>query len=138
MNQATTRLQATLKQNKLSLTRPRRIVFNALQGSEPLSMAELVEACWRHIDRATVYRTITLFEDLGIVKRLQIGWKHKLELSDDFHDHHHHLTCKVCGQTTALPEDSALEKRLHNLASNQDFSMQDHQLEIIGICSRCS
>lgn len=137
MTQPIDRLKDTLKQNGLSLTRSRKIVFNALQDQEPQTMAELVEACWRQIDRATVYRTITLFERLGIVKRMQIGWKYRLELSDDFHHHHHHLTCQVCGRTTALPEDAALETRLKYLAGKAGFQMRDHQLEIQGVCAHC-
>lgn len=137
MDDATQKFKATLKKNGLSVTMSRKIVFNALQGQEPQTMAELVEACWRHIDRATVYRTVELFERLGMVKRLQIGWKHKLELSDDFQHHHHHLTCRVCGRTTPLPEDQALESRLKLLAAAEGFTMQDHQVEIQGVCSNC-
>lgn len=137
MNGTTQLLKTTLKKHGLSLTMSRKIVFNALKNHEPQTMGELVEACWRHIDRATVYRTITLFEELGIVKRLQIGWKYKLELSDDFHEHHHHLTCRICGQTTPLPEDKALESRLQQLAAGANFKMQDHQVEIQGLCANC-
>jgi len=35
----------------------------------------------------------------------QIGWKYKLELSNAFQHHHHHLTCLQCGGVTPLPED---------------------------------
>jgi Fur family transcriptional regulator, ferric uptake regulator len=132
-----TRFEDVLKKQGLNLTETRKLVFRTLQGKEPQTMAELIEACWRQIDRASVYRTITLFERLGIVKRLQIGWKYRLELSDDFQHHHHHLTCQICGRTTALPEDNELEKRLSQLAAKQGFAMRDHQLEIQGICQKC-
>ncbi len=90
------------------------------------------------IDRASVYRTIALFEKLGIVQRLQIGWKYKLELSDAFHRHHHHLSCTGCGSTFALQEDPELEARLTLLAQRQHFAMHGHQLEIQGLCNKCS
>lgn len=89
------------------------------------------------VDRASVYRTVALFEALGIVQRLQIGWKYKLELSGDFVHHHHHLSCLQCGRIIALPEDTVLEKRLHALANTQNFLSQDHQLEIKGLCADC-
>jgi Fe2+ or Zn2+ uptake regulation protein len=126
-----------MKQHGQSLTEARLMVFEALQHQEPQSMKEVVAAC-PDIDRASVYRTIALFERLGIVKRLQIGWKYKLELSDAFHRHHHHLTCLHCGRIMPLPEDRQLEARLHTLARSQDFVMKDHQLEIQGLCSNCS
>ncbi len=126
----------TLKRHGQSTTAARLMVFQALQHKEPQTMREIVAAC-PGIDRASVYRTIALFERLGIVKRLQIGWKYKLELSDAFHAHHHHLTCLRCGRTTPLPEDRQLEARLHTLARGQDFHMKDHQLEIQGLCAQC-
>ncbi len=92
-----------------SLTRARLAVFRALQDKEPLAMAEVARACAGKADRASVYRAVALFEELGIVKRLQIGWKYKLELSDAFHHHHHHLTCLKCGRvdTLARRQDSS-------------------------------
>jgi Fur family transcriptional regulator, ferric uptake regulator len=126
-----------LRKHSQSLTRTRLAVFSALQDKEPQTMREIVAACTGKVDRASVYRTITLFERLGIVQRLQIGWKYKLELSDTFHHHHHHLTCRRCGRTIPLPEDRQLEARLHTLSRGQGFTMLGHQLEIQGICAEC-
>ena len=100
-------------------------------------MHELVEACQGKVDRASVYRTIAMYEQLGIVQRLQIGWKYKLELSDTFNHHHHHLTCSRCGITIPLPEDQQLENRLRQLARDLHFNPQDHQIEIRGLCKAC-
>ena len=137
MTEPTTQLKATLKANHLSVTGARQVIFDALQDKEPLTMHQLVEACGNQADRASIYRTIVLFEKLGIVQRLQIGWKYKLELSDRFSHHHHHLTCVSCGATTPLPEDTQLETRLHELAEALHFLPQDHQIELRGLCAAC-
>jgi Fur family ferric uptake transcriptional regulator len=137
MTEPTDQLRARLQSSKQSITKPREIVFAVLMNNEPLAMQELVSACHDQIDRASVYRTIALFEWLGIVQRLQIGWKYKLELTDTFIHHHHHLTCTVCGRTIPLPEDSQLEQLLQTLATSQGFESQDHQLEIRGVCDSC-
>jgi len=100
-------------------------------------MHSVVAACNDKVDRASVYRTIQLFEQLGVVQRLQIGWKYKLELSDKFSAHHHHLSCVQCGRTIAIDEDTALEKRMRLLASAYGFLPQGHQLEIRGLCEAC-
>lgn len=131
------KFKTLLKQRGQSLTTARLAVFKALQDKEPQTMGEVVRACVGKADRASVYRAIALFEQLGIVQRLQIGWKYKLELSDAFHRHHHHLTCSRCGAVIPLPEDRQLEARLHTLARSQDFIMKDHQLEIQGLCAGC-
>jgi Fur family transcriptional regulator, ferric uptake regulator len=137
MVQPLEQFKTSLKTKKQSLTTARLAIFKALQDKEPQTMREVVEACSGQVDRASVYRTITLFERLGIVQRLQIGWKYKLELSDTFHHHHHHLTCGRCGRTIRLPEDRQLEARLHMLSRTQDFIMKGHQLEIQGLCENC-
>ncbi|HZL07807.1 MAG TPA: transcriptional repressor [Candidatus Dormibacteraeota bacterium] len=137
MSEPLEQLKNTLKQHGQSSTRTRQVIFAALQDKEPQTMREVVTACQDQVDRASVYRTIALFERIGVVQRLQIGWKYKLELSDAFHHHHHHLTCRQCGRTSPLPEDEQLEKRLKALASGQNFVMQGHQLEIQGLCQTC-
>lgn len=127
----------TLKKNKYSLTKVRALVFEALEDEEPLSMAELQVKLDGMIDRASLYRTIALFEKLGIVQRLQIGWKYKIELADDFNFHHHHITCKNCGLTLPVREDLTLEASIKNLAMEYGFSEVTHQLEIHGRCPKC-
>jgi len=129
-------LQETLKKGGQSLTKPRKSVFQALQGQEPLAMHELVSRC-SEIDRASVYRTIELYEKLGIVQRLQSGWKYKLELTDQFHTHHHHASCLVCGQSTVVPEDKIIEQHLKHLAESVGYQLERHQLELQGYCQTC-
>ena len=128
-------LVATLKEHRQVITVPRQLVFQALQHQEPLTMRELVTRAG--VDRATVYRTVALFEQYGIVERLQTGWKYKLELSGDFHEHHHHATCLQCGKTFVLAEDPAIERSLQRLAQTAGFQLTRHQLELQGYCSQC-
>lgn len=127
----------TLKTNKYSVTATRKLVFEALQHEEPLSMAELHAKLDGMVDRASLYRAISLFEELGMVQRLQIGWKYKLELTDDFNFHHHHIACKNCGLTLPVREDVTLEASIRTLAMEYGFTEVTHQLEIRGLCPRC-
>jgi Fur family ferric uptake transcriptional regulator len=137
MSEPLDQLKKTLKEHGQSLTEPRLIVFEALQDQEPQTMQQLIAGCKGRVDRASVYRTVALFEKLGISQRLQIGWKYKIELSDSFHHHHHHLTCLRCGQTIPLQADELLEKRLHDLAHAASFQVSGHQVEIQGLCQNC-
>lgn len=136
MSEPLEQLAARLRSAGYSLTKPRRLVFAALQGSEPQTIHQLVGDC-PAIDRASVYRTVSLFEQLMIVQRLHLGWKYKLELTDEFLHHHHHLSCRKCGQIIALPEDPRLEQQLVAMAAHHDFQATDHQLEIRGYCAAC-
>lgn len=131
-------LRDTLRNHGQSLTASRQTVFKALRHQEPQTMHEIIAACAGQTDRASVYRTITLFEQLGIVQRIHIGWKYKLELTDTFSHHHHHLACSQCGMVIPLTEDTVLENMLSQLAASHDFQPQSHQLEIRGLCAKCS
>lgn len=132
------RLHAILKAHGQSYTNSRQIVFSALKGREAMTMHELVEACSDEINRTSVYRTIALFETLGIVHRLQSGWKYKIELTGDFHSHHHHLTCNRCGRSEPIMEDRILESRLQQLAHKRLFQIKSHQIEVYGLCEICA
>jgi Fur family ferric uptake transcriptional regulator len=124
-----------LRRHSYSLTKPRLAVFNALLGEEPVSMHELVEKV-PSIDRASVYRTVSLLEELGVILRINIGWKYKLELSEMFSAHHHHICCTACGKIVALNE-RALERVVDRLSALHDFIPVAHQIEIQGLCSNC-
>lgn len=124
-----------LKENGQSVTKARLRVFEALLGKEPLSMHELVQQA-SGTDRASAYRAVDLFERLGIVQRLNSGWKYKIELTDKFADHHHHLTCVRCGRTVAMGE-SELETLISKLAAHHRFAPTAHQIEIQGLCENC-
>jgi len=126
---------ALLKANGYSSTAARRRVFEALLGQEPLSMRGLVDKI-SDIDRASVYRAVDVFEQLGIVQRIHTGWKYKLELTDKFAAHHHHLTCTNCGTTIAMNEHE-LESLIDTLAARHHFRPSAHQIEIQGICEQC-
>ena len=126
----------TLKRHGYSITAARTEVFESLSQSHPLEMAELVKAC-KHSDRASVYRTIELFEKLNIVTRVYMGWKYKLELSDDFSSHHHHLSCNVCGKVVVIHESPQIEDAIIKLTYEAGFTPDSHQLEIRGVCQDC-
>ena len=127
---------SNLRSNGYSVTTTRLSVFNVLEHSEPISIKELIKCC-ESIDRASVYRTVDLFEKLGILQRIQLGWKYKIELTDRFHDHHHHITCTKCGHVEPLHEDKKLEKILDKLASSHGYVATMHQLEMQGTCVKC-
>lgn len=118
---------------------PRSAVFDALYKSEhiPLTMNELVKQTESYADRASIYRSVKALEEIGVIKRLQIGWKYKLELSDDFHGHHHHITCTNCGATHATHDDDHFENQIKELATKHGYQLIDHQLDIRGLCSTC-
>ncbi len=130
-------LREELKRAGYSLTKPRLTVFSALQGTKPKTMRELVDSLEGVIDRASVYRTVTLYEDLGIVNRIQHGWKYRIELSDSFTPHHHHLTCTKCQRVVSFDEPAGFEAMVNGIMTEHKFVPKSHNLEMYGLCPEC-
>lgn len=130
------RFKKLLKQNGHFVTAPRMRLFGLLQIHPALTLKELINLIEKH-DQVTVYRNMNLFESLGIINRLRLGWHTKIELSDIFKHHHHHLSCVSCGKVWTLKEDEVIEKQIGKLATAKNFKAMDHQLEIRGLCSAC-
>lgn len=130
-------LNQKLKTCGYSVTNARLDVFKALENNEPQTMDQVVKKVQGTVNRASVYRVIDLFEKLGIVQRLQIGWKYKLELSNEFQEHHHHIICTECGLIQSFREPENLDYLLGKIAEREDFILKNHQLELQGICAKC-
>ncbi len=132
---ATSRLKSILKDSGYSLTSPRQLVFNELQQG-PITHTRLANAVIATVDRATVYRTLDLFERLGVVNRIWHGQKNQVELSEIFLPHHHHAVCQRCGTTVDIIS-TELEQLLARLARANEFLAVEHSVEINGYCSSC-
>jgi Fur family ferric uptake transcriptional regulator len=130
-------LSDILKRNGRSTTKPRQLVFNLLEDQEPQSMHDIYVKAEGKIDRASLYRIIRIFEQTGIAQRVYIGWKYKIELTDIFSHHHHHISCLGCHKLIAIHEDEKIEKLIANIAKKHHVLATSHQLEVQGYCINC-
>ena len=128
--------RSVLESNNQSYTKQRSEVFNQLVKHSPVGAANLAGICQPTVDRATTYRCLVLFEKLGIIKRIWLGFKSKYELTDMFDPHHHHLTCLHCKRVFSV-KSLALEKMLNSISHQHGVLPTDHQVEISGYCRNC-
>lgn len=131
-----TSFKKRLKTNGHFATAPRMKLFVVLLNHPNLTIKELIERTSKH-DQATAYRNITLFEKLGIITVTKYGWVTRIELTDDFHPHHHHISCTICGTITSLPHSDELENSIDLITKQSDYISQTHKLEVRGICPTC-
>jgi Fur family ferric uptake transcriptional regulator len=129
------KFKAHLKTNGYSLTPGRLAIFTYLQQHDPTTLAAIIHA-HPALNRASIYRTIGLFKELGVARDIISGGHKQLELTDRFDDHHHHLSCVDCGLSTNI-EDEALEQRLDQLARAHGLQPISHQIEVSGRCQAC-
>lgn len=135
MNDAAIKYVQVLKQNNLSVTHPRKLVFEALYSFGLQTMRQLIDRCAAS-NRASIYRTVSLLVSVGVVNRIPQGFKYKLELSEIFLPHHHHIICTICGRSSDL-EQSKLEHLLESMANSEGYRLGSHKVELQGVCSNC-
>lgn len=128
--------------NNQKFTKQREIIFNVLKESSPkhVTPEELfskVHQDHKQVGIATVYRTLNLFEELGIVNKQEFTENaYTYELKDSDNDHHDHIICKYCGK---IIEDEFLDrsKIAKSLHDQYDFDLDYYSLRIYGTCSDC-
>jgi Fe2+ or Zn2+ uptake regulation protein len=86
------------------------------------------------IDRATVYRTINLFHELGLVVSAEIGPNTVYEVADE--QPHHHLVCRDCGGVDVL-DHHHFAILAHHLKAEHNFIAEIDHLTISGVCADC-
>ncbi len=133
--------KALLKKNNLKFTIQREVILETLYNSDehltPESLHNLIQEKFPNLKTgiATVYRTLSLLEESDMVTSLSFGAQgKKYELGAKHH--HDHFICKVCGSITEFV-DEQIEERQRKIADELGFDMQDHSMQIYGICKEC-
>lgn len=143
VNATLEKLRERIKDKKYKLTTQRQtILLTFIEAEEKHLSAEdvyiLVKKNNPDIGLATIYRTLDLFTELDLVKRLDFGdGRNRYELNNDELSHfHHHLICIDCGCVKEF-EDDMLETLESIIAKKLNFHTTDHQLKVYGYCSDC-
>jgi Fur family transcriptional regulator, ferric uptake regulator len=121
------------------LTAPRRSLAALISEQDGhFTAAELVaEARSRRlgVGRATVFRTLDVLEELGAVERLDLpSGEHAYVGCEPAH--HHHVVCSRCGRTLEI-EDAGLRALVRDVGRRTGFRIDDHRLELFGVCPAC-
>lgn len=132
-------LTGRLRDKSRKITGPRQAVLNVLRDQEhPITTKEILAALPEgECDLATVYRSMHLLEEMGMVQRFDFGdGSTRFELVADHDEHHHHLVCRACAKVVEVSDcfPTELEKKI---AREAGFKAVSHRLEFFGICPEC-
>ena len=132
-------LTKQLRGNARKITGPRQAILEVLRHHEhPLTAKEiLAELPAGECDLATVYRSMHLLEEMGMVHRFDFGdGAARFELVAHEDDHHHHLVCRSCSKVVEITDcfPPEIEERIARAAG---FKRVSHRLEFFGICPDC-
>jgi len=132
-------LERALRARGYRLTAARRAILAALAaaGEHPTAdaLAAAVHQAAPGVGRMTVYRTLDLLCELGLLRPVYqgTGAAHYVLLLDG---HHHHLVCSRCQRVIEF-DDCALGELAETVARRYGFVVEGHLLEFYGRCAEC-
>jgi Fur family ferric uptake transcriptional regulator len=128
-------IEALCAEKGLRITEQRRVIARVLSDAEDHPDVEALHARASAIDAglsiATVYRTVRLFEEAGILERHEFGdGRARYEAAAEAH--HDHLIDVETGKVIEFvdPEIEALQKQI---AEKLGFRLVDHRMELYGV-----
>ncbi|GBR31353.1 Fur family transcriptional regulator [Kozakia baliensis NRIC 0488] len=118
------------------MTGQRRVIARVLSEAEDHPDVEELyrraSALDKRISIATVYRTVRLLEEKGILERRDFGGgRARYEASEPGHQHHYHLIDVDTGRVVEF-EDEEHEELIRRLADRLGFDLVSHRLELFG------
>ena len=130
-----------LKKDGLKFTSQREAILATLYEnpghftSEKLYMLLKEKYPSLSIGIATVYRTLALLEENGLVSSISLGLQgKKFEIANK--PHHDHLICDRCGKIVEF-ENEEIERLQQKVAEANGFELTSHMMQLYGICSTC-
>ena len=130
----TTNIESKCKQKGVRLTDQRRLIAKVMSDSESHpdvdELHKKVSKFDSKISIATVYRTVKLFEEAGIVAKHDFkGSKSRYEQAPE--EHHDHLIDVNSGEITEFVNEE-IEKLQKQVAEKLGYKLVDHRLELYG------
>jgi Fe2+ or Zn2+ uptake regulation protein len=131
-------IDALFRAQGIPMTRQRRRVweFFAL-GSRAATISEATDGLREAgIGQATVYRTVTLLTDLGLLVRVQ-DRRGDIGYTAPPIGHSHPLVCGLCRRVVRFDGEGDLTELEAKLATGTGFAIYGHHLEVYGVCPEC-
>lgn len=138
-------LKDKLKETGFKITPQRRAIVEILiqHNDKHLSSEEiydLVRENCPEIGLATVYRTMQLLDDVGVISKLNLDdgcIRYEICLDKNDSHNHHHLICKNCSKIIEVKED-LLDTIENEIQKHYKFDILDHDVKFYGLCEECS
>jgi len=116
-----------------------KVLEEVLRQGGHFGAEELTRAIQRRggsVSRATVYRTLELLAECGIVRKLRLGEERFRYEVTSIEAHHDHLVCASCGRVIEFFE-KGIEDLQDEICREANFTPFGHTLVIYGRCETC-
>lgn len=133
-----------MQERQHKMTPQRQIVLQIfLDNPEKHLSAEdvydLLKESHSEIGLATIYRSLELLVELGILLKIEFGdgcSRYELTTTESNIHHHHHIICESCGKVIEF-EDDLLEPLEEAVEKEFGFKITNHQVKFFGKCKEC-
>jgi Fe2+ or Zn2+ uptake regulation protein len=134
----TSQIALVFREKGIPFTRQRQLIWEYFaQGDRAATIGEAAEALRSQgVGQATVYRTVTLLSDLGLLTRVQDRHGEICYTAPPI-GHSHPLICGVCRHIVRFAGDGDVVELERRLAAETGFVIYGHHLEVYGICAAC-
>ncbi len=112
-------------------------VFSTHKHFEADDLLTEMRAKGLRVSKATIYRTLTLLVESGLLRRVITDEKHAHYEHVYGHEHHDHMICAQCGDIVEFC-DPEIERLQDKICEEKKFRPQGHRMQIIGLCVRCA
>ena len=138
MSESSDHLGDALRAAGRRLTSQRRLILEVLEESdEHLDAEALYEQVKVHdpdVSLATIYRTLAVFKEVGLIEKHRLGEEHgHYEAVRD--EPHYHFTCLGCGEVIEF--DAPLVARIEQELSERGVRVTNTHLHVSGHCAQC-
>ncbi len=141
MTESTSELRSALLEAGHRLTGPRIAVWEVVAESESHltaeEIAEAVRAADPSVNLSSVYRSLALFTDLGLVRESNLGANQATHWELAHPDEQFHLKCTSCGRVEHHTGDLVAQIEGH-LSGHHGFRAGRVELLVTGMCQECS
>ena len=129
---------AVFQDRGIPFTRQRRLIAQYFaRADRAATIAEAAEALHEEgVGQATVYRTVTLLGDLGLLARVQPRQGETCYIAPPI-GHSHPLICGVCRRVVRFDGEGDVCELERRLAEETGFAVYGHHLEVYGVCAQC-
>ena len=129
-------LLAVLKDRGYRATAPRKAIANLLEQKHDGFTIEALSKELPSVGRATLFRTIKLFLEAGVLCRLIMMDGAKVYSLAQVDHHHYHSVCVECGLVEEF-SIAAVERMLRDISTEVCCKVVDHLLELYVNCGLC-
>ena len=112
------------------------VIAHSCDHLTPAAIYERVCQGYLGIGRVTVYRTLDMLVELGLVCKVHTEGDYRSYLMRRHSEHHHHLVCSECGMAVNFTACNLGEVE-RRLSRETKFNIKGHLLEFIGCCPAC-